>query len=120
MSGFQEMVFQDMHRVFLNPEEFGERRTIRYDGQEYPDIPVVLTRPKEQSRQQLQSDHAQGLYLVTAVLHCAQADLGGTLPEKGQRIQVSDLESAFFREYYVASSSCELGMLHLELEELDE
>lgn len=120
MKTFKDFLKRDLSHVFLNLDELAEKRTVQYDGEAYRDIPVVLTGPKEQSRQQLQSDHAQGLYLVTAVLHCARSDLGGTLPEKGQRIQISDPESAFFREYYVASSSCELGVLHLELEELDE
>ncbi len=120
MKTFQDFLKGDLSRVFLNLDELAQRRTLRYDGETYRDIPVVLTGPEEQAHRQLRSDRAQGLYLVTAILHCAQADLGGALPEKGQRIHVSDPESDFFREYYVASSSCELGMLHVELEELDE
>lgn len=122
MSGFKDMVAQDIHGVFLNLDEFAEKRTIRYDGAEYMDIPIVISGLKEQDRRQLQSDHAQGLYLVTSVLHCALTDLGGNQPEKGQRIRINDQEGGggFFREFYVASSVCEIGMLRVELEAIDE
>lgn len=122
MSGFKDMVAQNIHGVFLNLDEFAEKRTIRYDGAEYMDIPIVLSGLKEQDRRQLQSDHAQGLYLVTSVLHCALTDLGGNQPEKGQRIRINDQEGGggFFREFYVASSVCEMGMLRVELEAIDE
>ena len=122
MSGFKDMVAEDVHSVFLNLDEFAEKRTIRYDGEEYQDIPVVLSGLKERERRQLQSDHLRGLYLVSSVLHCALSDLGGNQPEKGQRIKINDQEGGggFFREFYVASSVCELGMLRVELEAIDE
>lgn len=122
MSGFKDMVAADIHNVFLNTDEFAELRTIRYDGEEYVDIPIVLTGLKEQDRRQLQSDQVQGLYLVTSVLHCALSDLGGKQPEKGGRIEVNDEEGGggFFRRFYVASSVCEMGMLRVELEAIDE
>ena len=122
MSGFKDMVAKDVHSIFLNLDVFAEKRTIRYDGEEYQDIPVVLSGLKERERRQLQSDHLQGLYLVSSVLHCALSDLGGNQPEKGQRIKINDQEGGggFFREFYVASSVCELGMLRVELEAIDE
>ena len=41
MSKFKDMVKRDIHKVFLNTAEFAENRTIRYDGEEYPDIPEI-------------------------------------------------------------------------------
>lgn len=122
MSGFKDMVARDNQAVFLNLDEFAERRTVIYDGVTYADIPIVLSGLKEKDRRQLMSDHAQGLYLVSSVLHCALSDLGGAQPEKGQRIKINDQESGggFFREFYVASSVCEMGMLRVELEAMDE
>ena len=122
MSNFKEMVAVDNHNVFLNLNEFADRRTVCYDKITYQDIPVVLTGLKEQDRRQLVSDHAQGLYLVTSVLHCALSDLGGNQPEKGMRIKINDQEGGggFFQEFYVASSVCEMGMLRVELEAIDE
>lgn len=121
--GFKDMVAADVKGIFLNDSEFAEKRNVIYDGATYPAIPIVLTGLKEQDRKQsLQSgDHGQGLYLVTSVLHCALSDLGGNQPEKGMRIKIQDEENGtFYREFYVASSVCEMGMLRVELEEIDE
>lgn len=119
---FKAMVAADIHNVFLNLGEFADKRTIQYDGNIYEDIPIVLSGMKEKDRRQLTSDHAEGLYLVSAVLHCAASDLGGYQPEKGTRIQTNDREGGggFFREFYVASSTNEMGMLRVELEAIDE
>lgn len=119
---FKDMVAADIHGVFLNLDEFAEKRTVEYDGERYEDIPTVLSGLKEKDRRQLVSDHVQGLYLVSAVLHCAISDLGGKQPEKGMRIRINDEEGGggFFREFYVASSVCEMGMLRVELEAIDE
>lgn len=117
----KDMVAADIRNVFLNLGEFAEKRTVEYDGERYEDIPIVLSGLKEKERRKLMSDHAQGLYLVSSVLHCALSDIGGTQPEKGQRIKINDCEGGrFFREFYVATSDCELGMLRIELEAIDE
>lgn len=122
MSGFKAMVAADNAAVFLNLGEFAERRTVICDGEEYRDIPVVLTGLKEQDRQQRASDHSQGLFRVSRVLHCLEADLGGHQPEKGQCVQINDREGGegFFQMFYVAASVCEMGMLRVELEAVDE
>ena len=119
---FKGMVAADNKNVFLNTSEFAEYRTVLYDGGRYEDIPVVLTGLKEKDRRALVNDHAQGLYQVTSVLHCAISDLGGNKPEQGQRIKINNEEggSGFFYEFYVATSVCELGMLRVELEAIDE
>lgn len=124
---FKDMAAADNQAVFLSLDEFGEKRTVVYDGRiydgpEHEGIPIVLSGLKEKDRRQLQSDHIQGLYLVSSVLHCAAVDLGGNQPEKGQRIRINDREGGggFFREFYVASSVCELGMLRVELEAIGE
>jgi len=122
MSNFKDMVQSDNANVFMSKNEFAEERTVIYDGETYVDIPIVLTGLKEQDRQQTVNDHTQGLYLVSSVLHCCVDDIGGVQPEKGTRIQINDEEGGkgFFREFYVASSVCELGMLRVELEAIDE
>ena len=118
MSGFKDMVDADNKRVFINVSDFAERHTVIYDDVTYEDIPIVLTGIEEKDRRQLVSDHVQGLFLVTSVLHCAASDLGGVVPEKGTRIKISDGD--FFREFYVGSSVNEMGMIRVELEAIDE
>lgn len=127
---FKDMVADDNRKVFMNVDEFAEYRTIiydevTYDGAEDYDgkgVPIVLTGLKEKDRTTIQSDHAQGLYRVTAVLHMRIDDLGGNQPEKGAKISINNQENGggFFREFYVAFSDCEMGMLRVELEAFDE
>ena len=119
---FKDMVAADIHSTFLNLGEFAEKRTVVYDGETYTDIPIILSGIKEKDRRMLVSDHVQGLYQVSSVLHCARSDLGGKQPEKGTKISVNDREGGggFFRKFYVASSVTEMGMLRVELEAIDE
>lgn len=118
MSGFRDMISVDNKNVFLNNNEFAEPHTVVYDGEIYENIPVVLSGIKEKDRRQLVSDHVQGLYLASTVMHCAAADLDGNVPEKGAKIKISDED--YMREFCVASSICEFGMVRAELEAIDE
>ena len=43
MSAFKDAVQEDLNSVFLNLDEFAETHTVYYDGEEYPDVPLVLT-----------------------------------------------------------------------------
>jgi len=116
---FREIVAQDNVKVFGNTNEFADLRTIYYDGEKYEEVPVVMTKLKEKDRTVPVKDHAQGFYLVTAIVHFPVEYLDGHVPENGSKISISD-DEAFDREYYVAQSSCDLGMVRLELEEYDE
>jgi len=115
---FKDAVAADIKKVFLNNTEFAENRTVTYDGVAYSNIPVVLSGLREKDRRTLQSDHGQGLYIVSYTMHLAQSDLGGKIPEKGAKIRVSD--GGFFRDFYIAASVTDMGMLRLELEAIDE
>ncbi len=118
---FKDAVAADIKNVFLNGMEFGEERTIIYDGQRYEDIMVVISGVKEKDRQPTVQDHAMGLYRVSATLHCSIDDLGGKQPEKGQKIRISTQGNKnFFQTFWVAKSDCELGMLRVELEAIEE
>lgn len=118
---FRDAVRDDIHSVFLNTEEFGELRTVQYDGEIFTDIPVVLTGLKERDRRRLyfgqrnKSDHVQGLYDEYTVMHCALADIGGHQPEKGQRIRIYDADGTWARDYRILASVLDMGMLRLEL-----
>ena len=111
MSKFKDMVKRDIHKVFLNTSEFAENRTVRYDGEEYPDIPVVLEGPVQEKRDRLTDDHVRGL------LYCAQEDMGGKVPKQGTSLEITTREGGrFFQKYYVVASTSHMGMLHVELE----
>lgn len=114
---FRDRVARDIGKVFLDTRFFAENRTIRYDGEEYPDIAVSIQEPEEIERQQKSDDHAQGFFQVQAVLFCDRSDLGGVQPEQGTWIEISSEENpAFFERYQVGKSSCEMGMLRVDLE----
>lgn len=116
---FRDMVLADNEKVFSNTDEFADLRDVVWDGDEYPDVPVTITQLKEKDRSVSSKDHAQGIYLVTTIVHFPRNKLGGNVPEKGTRIAIAD-ETGFMKEYYVAQSGCDLGMVRLELEAYDE
>ena len=114
---FKDRVNRDIGKVFLDTRFFAENRTIRYDGEEYPDSPVSLQETGEDERQPKADDHAQGFYLVRAVLFCAQDGLSGAMPEQGTWLEINSPEAPyFFERYRVISSFSEMGMLRIELE----
>lgn len=115
---FNDMVAGDNVDVFMNADEFAEVHDIEYDGETYENVTCVITQLKEQERSTTMRDHGQGIYRVTAIFHCPIADIGGKVPEKGIRIGISDDD--FMRYYYIAQSGCDLDMVRLELEALDE
>ena len=126
-NGFEANILAENKTAYLSTSEFGETRTVRYDGDDYVDIPIVITgyRGQDRDRSVVQSgrrNQAQGLYRVTAQLNCDISDLGGKQPEKGQRIKINRQGGGggFFREFYVVSSVCEMGFLTVELGEIDE
>lgn len=112
------MVAEDNAAVFLSLGEFAELRTIRYDGEEYVDIPILQTGLRQEKRKSRVTDNAQGLFLQDETVHCAVADLGGHQPEVGQWLDINDREGGggFFQRYRVISSGCDMGMLRMEVE----
>lgn len=124
---FKEMLSQDIHDVFLNPEEFAEFRTLIYRETRYENIPVSIQDFEEVQRERVNvsgvgragSDNAPGLYRTKKILYCARSSLGGVLPERGDYIQVNSAENPqFLHKYHILASGCELGLLRLELQEI--
>lgn len=117
MSGFKDMLARDIRKVFLNTDEFAQRRTVHYDGVEYLDIPLVLEGPVKELRDALADDHVQGLHKVTAVLYCALDDLGGKIPKAGDPLEVATREGGrFLQKYGIIAATDQMGMLRVELE----
>ena len=117
---FKDIVEADNKAIFLNDSEFAEKHTVKYDGKMYTDIPVLFIKVKELDKQ---VRNMEGTYGITAVLHVAASDLGGRLPEKGQRLAIDTgtaLGKPFFSDYKIATAKNELGMITLELEAYDE
>ncbi len=127
MSAFKDMVEADNKNIFLNVDEFAEPHTVKYNGETYSDIPVLLTKVKETKRPVLVigrgDDHLDGLHMANAVAHIALADMNGVIPEQKQLISINDGEACgqpFMMTYRIKTSDCEMGMIRLELEAYDE
>ncbi|MCI8857360.1 MAG: hypothetical protein HFH26_12570 [Clostridiaceae bacterium] len=121
---FKDCIATDIHDVFLNENEFSERRTVVYDGKTYENILVSLQDFEEADRPRVSasgsgrggSDHAQGLRQNTFLLYCARKDLDGRKPIPPKTIKISiSADSSRFHEYYIVAASCEMGMLQIEL-----
>lgn len=116
---FRDMIFSDNENVFLNTGEFAEEMTFRYDGKIYRGLPVVFTRIKEKD---LAVKNAEGLIRVSAVLYFSLSAVG-YLPERGTIIEIENGEAAgkaFYDRYDIITSSCEGGLVCLELGKADE
>ena len=124
MSGFRDMVAADNVNVFLNCDEFADRRVViydgvRYDGADHDGIPMVLTRLQQSKTPVPVTSHWDGLRTVSARAHFALADLGGVLPHEGEWIRITDgtaLGEPYFRRYLIVTSGEAMGMVTLELE----
>lgn len=120
--GFKQQVNND-NSTFLNPEEFADIHTVRYDGDEFENIPVVLEELKETERNAVSSDHAEGIYRVSAKVFFAQRDIGGAFPERGCLFEIDNGIAAgkpFYDRYTIVTSSVDMGMVELELGRYDE
>lgn len=121
--GFKDMVKSDIANVLMNTEEFAENHTVRYDDEVYEDIPIVLQKVKQSEQSFSQSNHTEGIFLVSAVAYINAKDLDGVIPEQGQNIEIDDGEAlgeAFFCRYSVVTSRCEMGLITLGLRCFDE
>ncbi len=121
---FRAWAERDIRSAFLNPEEMAERRTIRYDGVTYENIPVVEVGPKEGKRSsviQMQNDYGQGLFKRSITIYCDERDLNGNKPEQGSMLSINEKpEGTFFHKFRVAESVTEMGIYCVKLEEVDE
>lgn len=124
VSPFRAQLAADNARVFLNPDEFGETRTVRYDNEVYEDISIVLDEGIETPHHNykiMKTDHSKGLMKEQARLYCQRSDLGGKKPEVDDVLEIeSDRRRGFWHKYTVAESGCEEGMLTLLLKKVDE
>jgi len=125
--GFKDLVAASNKKVFLNTGTFAELRTVKYNGNEYVDIPIILADVVEEDRRVIiiqdgRRDNTQGLFMVSAVMCCAIEDIGNVQPEKGQSIEINFQEGGggFFMEYTIDASACPMGMVRLKLEAVDE
>lgn len=121
--GFKEMVEQDNAAIILNTDEFAEFHTVKYGNKSFEHIPVILEKLKQSDRTILQSDHMQGVHLVSAKVYFNAKDVDNHVPRYGEWFEIDDGEALgkpFFQRYRVATAQNAMGMICLELEAYDE
>lgn len=123
---FKQCAAADIHTVFLNEDEFAEKRDIRFDGKVYRDVLAVAEENALQGKQeknflQTQKDHREGLYKRVLTVYLALEDIGGKQPEFGSVFEMNDAAGeSFFHLFYVMESALDSGMLAMRLAETDE
>lgn len=121
---FSEYIEAANERVFLSARAFATPRTLRYGGEQYEEIPVVLQACRAEERTPARangnSDRAQGLYRTARVAHFALRDVDGTPPEQGQRLQISEGTGGYYAQFIVAAVAVDFGMVRCELEGVEE
>lgn len=121
--GFKEMVEYDNAAILLNTDEFAEIHTIKFGNKVYEHIPVVLEKLKQSDRTILQSDHMQGVHLVSAKVYFNANDVDDHIPRHGEWFEIDDgkaIGKPFFMRYRVATAQNAMGMICVELEAYDE
>jgi len=117
---FIEEVERDICEVFLNDQEFAQRHSLKYNGDEYLDIPVTLIKSEEKI-----SDigNAQHTHAALTTLCVSEKHLTGAVPEPRKYIEVDDgtaLGKPYYVRYKIVSVDNAMGMFILELEALEE
>lgn len=105
MTGFKELIFNDISNVFLNPLEFGEKHLV--DGKE---MTVVIddTEVMERSKRQKDEGRIDGVYKRQLLIYVSRREFG-KLPAVGRTIT---LDSGKFR---VMDANDEAGVLSITL-----
>lgn len=121
---FKGCAAADILWTFLNDNEFAEKRSVIYDDVTYPNILCSVQEMHKTSRAgilQTQRDYSQGLFKNHLVFYCIREDIGGVTPEQGKALHLSgEYDETFFTRYRIATSDYEMGLVRMELEEVDE
>lgn len=114
---FKDAIKADNDRIFLNLEEFAEKRKVQYDGETH-DITLVMQKCK--TERDTEKTSLQGIYDKLLTVHFSADNF---IPEQGKLIEISDgeaLGSIYMRRYRIVTSDVEMGIVRLELEAQDE
>lgn len=124
---FKSMIHDDIGGVFLNFSEFAERRDIRFNGNEYDKVPIVLQNTRERDRREhrtsFQDDPSQGFYLTRVVAFVALDSFNGVQPEQGIHMELKmdgRHGQPWWKRYAVRESQETDGLLKIQLEAVDE
>lgn len=103
---FKDILFQDIKRTFLNPEEFGEMHTI--DGKRMV-VSVDGMEVVERAKKQAEQGRIDGVFRKQIIIYVAHSDFG-PLPAIGS---ILNFDKA---NYKVKDAINEVGIFSITLE----
>ena len=104
MSAFKDIIAADVHRTFLNIDEFSDLHTI--NGRE---MPCQVDSNEQIEREKRFNQHMDGVYLNQKLIYVASSDYGA-LPKQGSLITMDG------RKYLVADAIEEDGVYSITLD----
>lgn len=104
MMSFKDIIADDVHGVFMNPEEFSEMHTI--NGIE---MTVQIDSNEQIEREKRFNQHMDGIYLNQKLIYVAASDFG-PLPKQGSILTLDK------RTYRVADAVSEDGIHSITIE----
>lgn len=104
MITFKDIIAEDVHRTFLNIDEFSDMHTI--DGKE---MPVQVDTNEQIEREKRMSQNMDGVWLNQKLIYVAADDFG-PLPKQGSILKFDG------RTYRVADAVDEYGVYSITLE----
>ena len=104
MSAFKDVVAEDIHRTFLNTDEFSDIHMI--NGKE---MPCQLDSNEQIEREKRMNQNIDGVYLNQKLIYVAASDYG-PMPKQGSLVTMDG------RKYRVADAIDEGGVYSITLE----
>lgn len=101
---FKDIIRDDVHRTFLNTEEFSDMHVV--NGVE---MPVQIDSNEQIEREKRYSQNIDGMYLNQKLIYVAALDYG-PLPKQGSMLTLDG------RKYRVADAIDEYGVYSITLE----
>ena len=104
MMSFKDIIADDVHGVFMNPQEFSEMYTV--NGVE---MAVQIDSNEQIEREKRFNQHMDGIYLNQKLIYVAASDFG-PLPKQGSILTLDK------RTYRVADAVSEDGVYSITIE----
>lgn len=104
MMSFKDVIRNDVHSVFMNPEEFSETHTV--NGVE---MAVQIDSNEQIEREKRFNQHMDGIYLNQKLIYVSESDFG-PLPKQGSILTLDK------RTYRVADAIAEDGVYSITIE----
>lgn len=101
---FKEIIADDVHRTFLNIEEFSDTHTV--NGKE---MPVQVDTNEQIEREKRMSQNVDGVYMNQKLIYVAASDFG-SMPKQGSILNLDG------KVYRVADAVDEYGVYSITIE----